>query len=137
MRDLQDRKELDVRFKRSESNSEDIMRKNTTKDIHDKHIKQTRNSSLPFWKDDVKQDSSVTEFTHSQTNTQDSPVHSSTNSSHRSSLLCKSRTSEEPLEPSESEVGRQSTSGVSQEQLERQAGGQSSLLDQLQGKKAA
>jgi hypothetical protein len=65
MRDLQERKELDVRFKRSENNSADIMTKSTTKDIHDKHIKNIRNVSLPFWKEDVKQDSSVTEFTHS------------------------------------------------------------------------
>jgi hypothetical protein len=54
MRDLQDRKVLDMRFKRSENNSADI---------HEKHIKQIRNDSLPFWKEDVKQDSSVTDFT--------------------------------------------------------------------------
>jgi hypothetical protein len=69
MRDLQDRKELDVRFKRSENNSADIMTKNTTKDIHDKHNKQIRHDSLPFWKEDIKQDSSMTEFTHSQMGT--------------------------------------------------------------------
>jgi hypothetical protein len=34
-----------------------------------------------------------------RTATQYSPVHSSTSSSHSSSLLCKSRTSKEPLEP--------------------------------------
>jgi hypothetical protein len=134
MRDLQDRKELDVRFKRSENNSPDIMTKNTTKDIHDKHIKQIRNSSLPLWKEDVKQDSSVTEFTHSRMGNQYSPVHSSTNSSYSSSLLCKSRTSKEPLEPSESKADSQSSSGVSEEQLERQASSQSAGLDQLQGK---
>jgi hypothetical protein len=123
MRDLQDRKELDVRFKRSENNSLDIMTKNTMKDIHDKQIQQLRNGSLPFWKEDVKQDSSVNEFTHSHMGTQYSPVHSSTSSSHSSSsLLCKSRMSKEPLEPSESKVGSQSTSGVSEEMLERQAG---------------
>jgi hypothetical protein len=93
MRDLQDRKELDVSFKRSENNSADIMTKNTTKDIHDKHIQNIRHGSLSLWKQDVKQDSSVTEFTHSQTSAQYSPVHSSTNRSHSSSLLCKSRTS--------------------------------------------
>jgi hypothetical protein len=107
MRDLHDRKELDVRF------SADIMTKNTTKEIHDKHIKQIRHGTLPFWKENVKQDSSVTEFTHSWMSTQYTLVHSSTNSSHSSSLLCKSRTSKEPLEPSESEVGSQSSSGVS------------------------
>jgi hypothetical protein len=51
MRDLQDRKELDVRFNRSENNSSDIMTKNTTKDIHEKHNKQIRNDSFPFWKE--------------------------------------------------------------------------------------
>jgi hypothetical protein len=111
---------LDVRFKSSENHSADIMTKNATKDIHDKHIKQIRHVSLPFWKQDVKQDSSATEFTHSQMGTKYSPVHSSTNSSH--SLLCKSRTSKEPLEPSESEAGSQSTSGVSEEQLEKPEG---------------
>jgi hypothetical protein len=125
MRDLQDRKELDLRFKRSENNSADIITKNTTKDIHDKHIKQIRNGTLSFWKEDVKQDSSVTEITHSRMSSQYSHVHSSTNNSHSSSLLCKSRRSKEPLEPSESEVGSQSTSGVSEEPRERQDGGQS------------
>jgi hypothetical protein len=55
----------------------------------------------------VKQDSSVTEITHSQMGTQYSPVHSSNNSSYSSSVLCKSRKSKEPLEPPESEVGSQ------------------------------
>jgi hypothetical protein len=134
MRDLQDRNELDVRFKRSENNSPDIMTENATKDIHDKHIKQIKHGLLPFWKEDVKQDSSVTEFTHSQMGTQYIPVHSSTNSSHTSTLLCKSRTSKEPLEPSESEAGSQSSSGVPEEQLERHTSSQSACLDQLQGK---
>jgi hypothetical protein len=120
MSDLQDRKELDVRFKRSEeNNSSDIMTTNPTKDIHDKHIQQIRNGSLPFWKEDVKLDSSATEFTHSQMGTLYSPVHSSTSSSYSSTILCKSRTSKEPLELSESEVDSQSTSGVSEEMLER------------------
>jgi hypothetical protein len=35
MRDLQDKKDLDVRFKRSDENSADIMTKNTTKEIHE------------------------------------------------------------------------------------------------------
>jgi hypothetical protein len=125
MRDVQDRKELDVRFKRSENNSADIMTKNTTKDIHDKHIKQIRNSSLPFWQEYVKQDSSVTEFTHSWMSTQYSPVHSSANISQSSSLLRMSRTSKEPLEPPESKVESQSTSGVSEKQIGRQASSQS------------
>jgi hypothetical protein len=86
MRELHDIRELDVRFKRSKNNSADIMTMKTTKDIHDKHIKQIGHGSLPFWKEDVKQDSSVTEFTHSQMGTQYSPVHSSTNRCHSSSL---------------------------------------------------
>jgi hypothetical protein len=63
MRDLQDSKALDVRFKRSENNSVDIMTKNTTRKIHDKYTQQIRKGTLPFWKENVKQDSSVTEFT--------------------------------------------------------------------------
>ena len=63
MRDLQEKKDLDVRFKRSENNSADIMTKNTKRDIHDKHSKSIRKCTLEFWKEDVKQDSSVTEFT--------------------------------------------------------------------------
>jgi hypothetical protein len=66
MRDLQGSKALDVRFKRSENNSADIMTKNTTREVHDKHTQQIRNDTLPFWKEDAKQDSSVTEFTKSQ-----------------------------------------------------------------------
>jgi hypothetical protein len=34
MRELQAKKDIDVRFKRSEENSADIMTKNTTRDIH-------------------------------------------------------------------------------------------------------
>jgi hypothetical protein len=60
MRDLQDTKALDVRFKRSENNSADIMTKNTTREVHDKHTQQIRKRTLPLWKEDVKQDSSVT-----------------------------------------------------------------------------
>jgi hypothetical protein len=58
MRDIQDSKALDVKFKRSENNSADIMTKNTTREVHDKHTQQIRNGTLPFWKEDVKQDSS-------------------------------------------------------------------------------
>jgi hypothetical protein len=56
MRDLQDKKELDVRFKRSENNLADIMTNNTPREIHDKHTQQVRDGALPFWKEDVKQD---------------------------------------------------------------------------------
>ena len=54
MRDLQEKKALDVRFKRSEDNSADIMTKNTTRDVHDKHSKSIRKGTLEFWKEDVK-----------------------------------------------------------------------------------
>jgi hypothetical protein len=50
MRDLQDNKALDVRFKGSENNSADIMTKNTTREVHDKHTQQIRNGTLPLWK---------------------------------------------------------------------------------------
>jgi hypothetical protein len=53
-----------VTFKSSENNSLDIMPKNTSRDIHDKHP-TIRNGTLPFQKEDVKQDSSVTEFSNS------------------------------------------------------------------------
>jgi hypothetical protein len=49
MRDLQDKKELNVRFKRSENNSEDIVAKNTTRYVHDKHTQQVRDGTLPLW----------------------------------------------------------------------------------------
>jgi hypothetical protein len=65
MRDLQDKKELDVRFKRSKNNVADIMTKNTTRDVHDKYTQQVRDGTLPFWKEDVKKDRSMTEFTNS------------------------------------------------------------------------
>jgi hypothetical protein len=64
-RDLQDKKELDVRFKRSENNAADIMTKNTMRDVHNKHTQQVRDDTLPFWKVDVKQYSSMTELTSS------------------------------------------------------------------------
>jgi len=68
MRELQTNKKIDVRFKRSENNSSDIMTKNTTRDIHEKHSKNIKNGTLDFWKEDVKQDDTVTEFGSSQVN---------------------------------------------------------------------
>jgi hypothetical protein len=62
MRELQDKKAIDVRFKRSEDNSSDIMTKNATRDIHEKHTNKIINGTLDFWKEDVKQDKSVNEF---------------------------------------------------------------------------
>jgi hypothetical protein len=107
MRDLQDKKELNVRFKRSENNSADIMTKNTPREINYKHTQQVRDGILPFWKEDVKQDGSVTEFTSSQ-----SRISSSVTSSPRSprttstSTTVKLRTSNQPLE---SKAGDQTT----------------------------
>jgi hypothetical protein len=62
MRELQAKKDLDVRFMRSKENSSDIMTKNTTRDIHENHTKKIRNGTLAFWKEDVTQDRSVMEF---------------------------------------------------------------------------
>jgi hypothetical protein len=50
MRDLQEKKDLDIRFKRSENNSADIITKKTTRDIHEKHTKSIRKGTLEFWK---------------------------------------------------------------------------------------
>jgi hypothetical protein len=97
MRDLQDNKALDVRFKRSENNSADIMTKNTTRDVHDKHTQQIRNCTLPFWKEDVKQDSSVPEFTKSRSLAA-STVTTSPRDSSISTDPVKSRTSKQSLE---------------------------------------
>jgi hypothetical protein len=109
MRDLQDKKELDVRFKRSENNSADIMTKNTMRDVNDKHTHQVRDGTLPFWKEDVKQDVSMTEFTISQINTESrisSPASSGpTSSSNTTSGTVKSRMAKQPLE---SKAGGQS-----------------------------
>jgi hypothetical protein len=105
MRDLQDKKGLDVRFKRSENNSADIMTKNTPREIHDRHTHQVKDGALPLWKEDVKQDGSVTEFTSSQSRISSS-VSSSPSSSNNTSTTVKSRTSKQPLE---SKAGGQST----------------------------
>jgi superoxide dismutase len=100
MRDLQDKKELDVRLKRSENNVADIMTKNTMRDVHDKHTQQVRDGTLQFWKEDVKQGSSMTEFTNSRISTE-----SHVTSSLTTSDTVKSRTSKQLLE---SKAGSQS-----------------------------
>jgi hypothetical protein len=46
MRDLQEKKDLDVRFKRSENNSADIMTKNTAREVHKKHSKSIRKGTI-------------------------------------------------------------------------------------------
>jgi uncharacterized membrane protein len=97
MRDLHDSKALDVRFKRSQNNSADIMTKNTTREVHDKYTQQIRNGTLPFWKEDVKQDSYVTEFTKSQSLAV-STITTSPGDSSASTGSVKSRTSKQPLE---------------------------------------
>jgi hypothetical protein len=70
MRDPHDKNEFDVIFKRSENNSAEIMTKKTMRDVHDQHTQQVRNDTLPFWTEDVVQDSSMTEFTGSRTSTE-------------------------------------------------------------------
>jgi hypothetical protein len=98
MRDLQDNRALDARFKRSENNSADIMvTKNTTREVHDKHTQQIRNSTFPFWKEYVKQNSSVTEFTKSQSLAASTATTSPGDSSISIDSV-KSRTSKQPLE---------------------------------------
>jgi hypothetical protein len=92
MRDLQEKKDLNVRFKRSQNNSADIMTKNTTRDIHGK-------GTLEFWKEDVKQDSSVSEFTQSWAF---SPESSPASSSLSSSFTSESRTPKRSLDRSHS-----------------------------------
>jgi hypothetical protein len=62
MRDLQAKKDLDDTFEGSNENSADIMTKNTTRDIHEKHTNKIRNETFAFWKEDVVKDSSVVEF---------------------------------------------------------------------------
>jgi hypothetical protein len=108
IRDLQDKKEVDVRFKRSENNAADIMTNNTTRDVHDKHTQQVRDGTLPLWKENVKQDDSVTEYTNSWISTESpisSPVTSGPSSSNTTSDTVKSRKSKKPLE---SKAGGQS-----------------------------
>jgi hypothetical protein len=97
MRDRQDNKALDVKFKRSENNSAHIMTKNTTREVHDKYTQQISNGTLPFWKEDVKQDISVTEFIKSQSLAASTDTTSPGDSSISMDSV-KSRTPKEPLE---------------------------------------
>jgi hypothetical protein len=96
IRHLQGKKDLDVRFKRSENNSADIMTKNTTRDIHEKHSKSIKKGTLEFWKEDDKQDFSVSEFTQSQAF---SPESSPASSSLASSFTSESRTPSRSVQP--------------------------------------
>jgi uncharacterized membrane protein len=70
------------------------MTKNTTREVHDKHTQKIRNGTLPFWKEDVKQDSYVTEFTKSQS----LAASTVTTSPGDYSTSTESRTSKQPLE---------------------------------------
>jgi hypothetical protein len=99
MRDLQEKKDLDVRCKRSENNSAAIMTKNMTRDVHNKHSKRIRKGTVEFWKEDVKQDSSVLEFTQSRAF---SPESSPVPSSLTSSFTSESRTPKKSLDRSRS-----------------------------------
>jgi hypothetical protein len=62
IRNLRTEKRLEIRFKRSENNSADIMTKNTTKEIFEKHSTDIRNGTLTCWKEDVKSDPTVILF---------------------------------------------------------------------------
>jgi uncharacterized membrane protein len=73
------------------------MTKNTTREVHDKHTQLIRNGTLPYWKEDVKQDSSVTELTKSQSLAA-STVITSPGDSSISTDSVKSRTSRQLLE---------------------------------------
>jgi hypothetical protein len=87
MIERQEKKDLDVRFKRSENTSADTMAKNRTRDVYEKHTKSIRKGTLEFWKEDVKQDSSVNEVTKSRAFSS-----SPTSSSLASSFTSESRT---------------------------------------------
>ena len=60
VRDLRNAKRLEVRFKRSEDNSADVMTKNLGRELFEKHTESIRTGSLTCWKEDVKSDPSVT-----------------------------------------------------------------------------
>ena len=57
MRDLHESKHIEVRFKRTDNNSSDILTKNTPRAVFDKHATEIRNGTLSCWKEDVKADS--------------------------------------------------------------------------------
>ena len=59
MRDLHESKHIEVRFKRTDKNSSDILTKNTPKAIYEKHASAIRDGTLSCWKEDVKADTTV------------------------------------------------------------------------------
>jgi hypothetical protein len=62
VRDLLEKKLLELRFQKSENNSSDIMTKNKTREIFEKHTTKIHDVTLDCWKEDVKTDSSVKFF---------------------------------------------------------------------------
>jgi hypothetical protein len=62
VRALLERKLLELRFQKSESNSSDIVTKNTTREIFEKHTTKMHDVTLDCWEEDVKNDSSVMFF---------------------------------------------------------------------------
>jgi hypothetical protein len=62
LRDLHSDEKIEIRFKRSEDNSADIMTKNTNKELFEKHTELIRTGNLTCWKEDVKSDPTVTLF---------------------------------------------------------------------------
>ena len=63
MRDLHESKRIEVRFKRTDKNSSDILTKNTPKAIYEKHASTIRDGTLSCWKEDVKADTPVSTLT--------------------------------------------------------------------------
>jgi hypothetical protein len=55
--------DISIRFKRLADNSSDNMPKNTTKEIHERDSKRIKFGTPDFWKKDVKQVTSVVEYT--------------------------------------------------------------------------
>ena len=63
IRDLHESKRIEVRFKRTDKNSSDILTKNTPKALYEKHASTIRNGTLSCWKEDVKADTLVSTLT--------------------------------------------------------------------------
>jgi hypothetical protein len=62
MRNLYEEKKIDIRFIRTLDNPADIATKNTDVKTHERHADAIRNGHLKWWMEDVKGDSSVTQF---------------------------------------------------------------------------
>ena len=113
MRDLQANNKIDVRFKRSEDNTSDIMTKHATRDIHEKHTNNIRGGTLVCQKEDVKLDHPEGQWTDKQTakctqNTTTSSTNHSTTGPDSTNVRANSR-QDDPLKsakrkPSSSQV---------------------------------